>query len=396
MRVPPKDSQFSWLDLNLNLNLNADIDVEPLAFCHLVNDPLAREPLARDHIEQGAHAEELLVKELSLEELSLKELVPNAPLEGPLFMGLAARIGWKEMFIFLAVLLAHLVLLAFLSWQFKGPYLAQESIKRDKQAISAYMLTQAEFDAMKAKSRPAEVPVKALLTSEPKQDTLNQRGERTEDNLASVPAQQSDSLTELNPEKEASATQVTRFQPNVVQTSVEPSVVPAVDPSESNIAPKIEVPADTQNENEAFSFDGMKGLNLESGAADSGGVSAATGDYMARHRQAQLDKLVEHVADKAIQKKSMSEMDGKMRVLALPKENEYETAITLDSKVDPNRIVKIGDTCYRVVSVATPINPHGENLGFPFKCGGDKVKQAIKDSLDKHLSMMGVEVKDKN
>ncbi|QYJ80815.1 hypothetical protein [Shewanella aegiceratis] len=301
------------------------------------------------------------------------------------------------MFIFLVVLLAHLALLALLSWQFKGPYLAQGSIKQGKKAISAYMLTQAEFDAMKAKSRPAEVPVKALLTSEPKQDTLNQRVEVTENNPAPIFTQQSAVPIKPSPEKGTSATQVTRFQPNVVQTSVEPALEPAVDPSESNIVSKIEAPADTQKENEAFSFDGAKGLNLESSAAaDSGAVSAATGDYMARYRQAQLDKLVEHAADKATQKKSMSEMDGKMRVLALPKENEYETAITLDSKVDPNRIVKIGDTCYRVVSVATPINPHGENLGFPFKCGGDKVKQAIKDSLDKHLSMMGVEIKDKN
>ncbi|WP_144204289.1 hypothetical protein [Shewanella sp. KCT] len=309
---------------------------------------------------------------------------------------MAAMIGWRELFIFLVVLLAHLALLALLSWQFKGPYLAQGSIKQGKQAISAYMLTQAEFDAMKAKSRPAEVPVKALLTSEPKQDTLNQRVEVTEDNPAPVSAQQSTALIKPSPEKVASATQITRFQPNVVQTSVEPSLDSAVELSEPNIVSKIEVPADTQKKNEAFSFDGMKGLNLERGAADSGAVSAATGDYMARHRQAQLDKLVEHAADKATQKQSMSEMDGEMRVLALPKENEYETAITLDSKLDPNRIVKIGDTCYRVVSVATPINPHGENLGFPFKCGGDKVKQAIKDSLDKHLSMMGVEIKDKN
>ncbi|QYJ96049.1 hypothetical protein K0J45_10735 [Shewanella alkalitolerans] len=388
LRVHPKDSQSSWLDLNLNLNLNlnADIDIEQLVFCHL-----ASEPLAGKQADQGAHAEELLVKELSLEELSLKELVPNAPFEGPLSIAIAARIGWKDLSLFLVVLLAHLALLAFLSWQFKGPYLAQESIKQDKKAISAYMLTQAEFDAMKAKSRPAEVPVNA-----PKQDTLNQRAEVTEDNPAPIFAQQSAAPIKPSPEKEASATQVTRFQPNVTQASVEPSVVPAVDPSEFNIAPKIEVHADTQKKNEAFSFKAAKGLNLERGAADSGAVSAATGDYMARYRQAQLDKLVEHAADKATQKKSMSEMDGEMRVLALPKENEYETAITLDSKVDPNRIVKIGDTCYRVVSVATAINPHGENLGFPFKCGGDKVKQAIKDSLDKHLSMMGVKVKDKN
>ncbi|MCG9756887.1 hypothetical protein L1D40_16965 [Shewanella insulae] len=358
----PKDSQSSWTHHNL------DIDLEQLAFCEPVNEPA----------EQGSDAASVTLA------------------KDPFSSDLSARIGWQELHIFLAVLLVHLVLLALLSWQFDGPYLAQDSTKGDKKAISAYMLTQAEFDAMRAKYRPAEA-------------TVNQEAGVTQENQ--VPS-------EPSPEKLAPAIRAADSQGKVTQDKVtqdkltQPTVthanatqttnVPVIDTSASNtsesrIVPETKPSDDIQKESGAFSFEGATGLNLAAEpAADSGAASAVAGDYMVRYRQSRLDELVERAANNAIQKKSMSEMDGEMRGLVLPKENEYETAITLDSKLDPNRIVKIGDTCYRVVSVATPINPHGENLGFPFKCGGDKVKQAIKDSLDKHLSMMGVKVKDKN
>ncbi len=374
MRVLPKDSQSSWTHHNL------DIDLEQLAFCEPVNEPA----------EQGSDAASVTLA------------------KGPSSSDLSARIGWQELHIFLAVLLAHLVLLALLSWHFDGPYLAQDSTKGDKKAISAYMLTQAEFDAMRAKYRPAEATVKPPLTklvqNESSQDALNQEAGVTQENQ--VPS-------EPSPEKLAPAIRATDSQGKATQDKVtQPTVThanatqttnaPATDTSASNtsesrIVPETKPSDDIQKESGAFSFEGATGLNLAAEpAADSGAASAVAGDYMVRYRQSRLDELVERAANNAIQKKSMSEMDGEMRGLVLPKENEYETAITLDSKLDPNRIVKIGDTCYRVVSVATPINPHGENLGFPFKCGGDKVKQAINDSLDKHLSMMGVKVKDKN
>ncbi|MXR67477.1 hypothetical protein GNT65_02145 [Shewanella sp. JBTF-M18] len=385
----PKDSQSSWPHHNL------DIDLGQLAFCEPVNEPEQNE-----RAEQGSDAAS----------------VPLA--KGPSSFGLSARIGWQELHIFLAVLLVHLVLLALLSWQFDGPYLAQDSTKGDKKAISAYMLTQAEFDAMRAKYRPAEATVKLPLTklvqNESSQDALNQEAGVTQENQ--VPSEPSpeklapairatDSQGKVTQDKltqdkvtQDKVTQPTVTHANATQTTNAPATdTSASNTSESRIVPETKPSDDIQKESGAFSFEGATGLNLAAEpAADSGAASAVAGDYMVRYRQSRLDELVERAASNATQKKSMSEMDGEMRGLVLPKENEYEAAITLDSKLDPNRIVKIGDTCYRVVSVATPINPHGENLGFPFKCGGDKVKQAIKDSLDKHLSMMGVKVKDKN
>ncbi|WP_152619178.1 hypothetical protein [Shewanella sp. cp20] len=296
---------------------------------------------------------------------------------------------------------------------------------KDKKAISAYMLTQAELDAMRArshaqpqshaqsqpKSKPRSLPANASTQTPPSptqselDDSANSQALSTEEKPAPQGAVKANAaLIKPLSAEEVAASRATDIEPITTQ-STNPNTT---DKTASQAVPKAETSDDDHREEKAFSFEDAPRLNLNSDlssaldpageqtSAYSGAVSTMTGDYMARDRQAQLDNLVQSAATNATQKKSMSEMDGDMRVLALPKENEYETAITLDSKLDPNRIVKIGDTCYRVVSVATPINPHAENLGFPFKCGIDEVKQAIKEGLDKHLSMMGVSQKGKN
>ena len=117
MRVLPKDSQPPWPCLNFNLDV--DIDSSPSGFSHFVNEP--------------ADSQQAKLT------------------EAPLAKGLLARVGQMDLAIFLAVLFTHLALLTLLSWQFEGPYL-QQSMPKDKKAISAYMLTQAELDAMRARS----------------------------------------------------------------------------------------------------------------------------------------------------------------------------------------------------------------------------------------------------
>ena len=397
MRVLPKDSQPPWPCLNFNLDVDLDIDITPSAFSHFVNEP--------------ADSQQAKLTEV------------------PLAKGLLVRIGLMDLAIFLAVLITHLALLALLSWQFEGPYLHQ-IMPKDKKAISAYMLTQAELDAMRARSHAQpQVQSQAQSQAQPKpkpnsrslpanastqtppnptqselDDSANSQGASTEEKPTPQGALKANAaLIKPLSAEEVAASRATDIEPITTQ-STNPKTK---DSTASQAVFKAET-SDDHREEKAFSFEDAPRLNLNSDlssaldpaseptSAYSGAVSTMTGDYMARDRQAQLDNLVQSATTNATQKKSMSEMDGEMRVLALPKENEYETAITLDSKLDPNRIVKIGDTCYRVVSVATPINPHAENLGFPFKCGVDEVKQAIKEGLDKHLSMMGVNQKGKN
>ena len=400
MRALPKDSQPPWPCLNFNLDVDLDIDVAPSVFSHFVNEP--------------ADSEQAKLTEV------------------PLAKGLLARIGRMDLAIFLAVLITHLALLALLSWQLEGPYMHQ-GLPKDKKAISAYMLTQAELDAMRAsfkskshaqsqphaqsqvqsqsQSKPRSLPANASTQAPPNptlselDDSANSLAASTEEKPTPQDAVNANAaLIKPLSAEEVAASRATDIEPITTQ-STNPK---ATDSMASQAVLKAETSDDAHREEKAFSFEDAQGLNLssdirsdldlagESTSAYSGAVSTMTGDYMARDWQAQLDNLVQSAATNATQKKSMSEMDGEMRVLALPKENEYETAITLDSKLDPNRIVKIGDTCYRVVSVATPINPHAENLGFPFKCGVDEVKQAIKEGLDKHLSMMGVSQKGKS
>jgi hypothetical protein len=119
-------------------------------------------------------------------------------------------------------------------------------------------------------------------------------------------------------------------------------------------------------------------------------VSQFTQGYFTRQRSDALDSLVVSEANHYTQKGSLSEMDGDMQILELHTPDEFNTAVTLDSHIDPNRIVKQGDTCYRIVKVGTVLNPHAENLGYRFKCGADATQQALKTALEKRLAAMGV------
>ncbi|MDX1282248.1 hypothetical protein [Shewanella colwelliana] len=129
------------------------------------------------------------------------------------------------------------------------------------------------------------------------------------------------------------------------------------------------------------------------GSMPSMSINQMTGSYLNRQRQNALEQLIAKQANRYTQPRSLSVMDSDMVELVLPQVDEFSNALSLDSRVDPHRIVKHGDTCYRIVSVATPINPYAENIGYPFKCGGDNVKQALKKALDERLTKMGVSQK---
>lgn len=78
---------------------------------------------------------------------------------------------------------------------------------------------------------------------------------------------------------------------------------------------------------------------------------------------------------------SMSEIRNKPRELNLPVEPLASRSGSLDLALDPNRIIKFGSTCYRVVKTPTQINPYAENLGFAFKCGQTDDEKLLNTSL---------------
>lgn len=131
-------------------------------------------------------------------------------------------------------------------------------------------------------------------------------------------------------------------------------------------------------------------------AADeqSGGISGSVGlftqRYFERQREQALDDLVLEQANHYSKRSNLSEMSPEMEVLIVPNAEDFSGPTSLDLELDPNRIVRQGDTCYRVVKVGTPINPYAENLGFPFDCSGKKMNQEIDDAIKAQLNKMMV------
>jgi outer membrane biosynthesis protein TonB len=126
----------------------------------------------------------------------------------------------------------------------------------------------------------------------------------------------------------------------------------------------------------------------ESSIATSSSMSLFTQQYFERQREQALDDLVIEQADKFTRKSNMSEMSPEMEVLFVPNADDFGGTTSLDLPLDPNRIVRKGDTCYRVVQVGTQVNPYAENLGFPFDCSGKKINQAIDDAIQSRLNKM--------
>ncbi|MCI2963810.1 MULTISPECIES: hypothetical protein [Shewanella] len=126
----------------------------------------------------------------------------------------------------------------------------------------------------------------------------------------------------------------------------------------------------------------------ESTIATSSSMSLFTQQYFERQREQALDDLVIEQADKFTRKSNMSEMSPEMEVLFVPNADDFGGTTSLDLPLDPNRIVRKGDTCYRVVRLGTQINPNAENLGFPINCSGKKINQAIDDAIQSRLNKM--------
>ena len=126
----------------------------------------------------------------------------------------------------------------------------------------------------------------------------------------------------------------------------------------------------------------------ESTIATSSSMSLFTQQYFERQREQALDDLASEQADKFTQKSNMSEISPEMEVLFVPNADDFGGTTSLDLPLDPNRIVRKGDTCYRVVQVGTQVNPYAENLGFPFDCSGKKINQAIDDAIQSRLKKM--------
>ncbi|WP_394129876.1 hypothetical protein [Shewanella maritima] len=114
--------------------------------------------------------------------------------------------------------------------------------------------------------------------------------------------------------------------------------------------------------------------------------SSSTSKYTDVYNRNRLNRLIQvQQAERNVAKGSLSEMDPQVTYLDKFKDTTpaIEQGHTYNHKLDPSRIVKQGDYCYREVNLATQINPHATGLGYKKFCGEDKIKQQLRDAIDK-------------
>ncbi|MEZ9237690.1 hypothetical protein [Shewanella sp. 10N.286.52.A9] len=117
-------------------------------------------------------------------------------------------------------------------------------------------------------------------------------------------------------------------------------------------------------------------------------INQASHDMLKNLNQQSLDLLIGNQARNATSKSgaSVSEMTPEMEDIELIIIEDTRQATTFDHRLDPNRIMRQGDTCYRVVKLPTQINPHAEGLGYAEPCDSAKMKKAISKSIEKRLA----------
>ncbi|MCC4832001.1 hypothetical protein LMH66_05100 [Shewanella sp. 10N.7] len=118
------------------------------------------------------------------------------------------------------------------------------------------------------------------------------------------------------------------------------------------------------------------------------GTNAVKHQVLKNLNQQALNTLISQQAHLATSKSgaSLSELTPEMFDIEIIEIEDKRQATTLDHRLDPNRIMKHGETCYRIVPLPTQINPHAEGLGFAEPCDSAKMKQALSKAIQNRLS----------
>ncbi|MEZ9141549.1 MULTISPECIES: hypothetical protein [unclassified Shewanella] len=118
------------------------------------------------------------------------------------------------------------------------------------------------------------------------------------------------------------------------------------------------------------------------------GTNAVKHQVLKNLNQQALNTLISQQAHLATSKSgaSLSELTPEMFDIEIIEIEDKRQATTLDHRLDPNRIMKHGETCYRIVPLPTQINPHAEGLGFAEPCDSAKMKKVLGKAIQNRLS----------
>ncbi|MGZ9898394.1 hypothetical protein [Shewanella gaetbuli] len=111
-------------------------------------------------------------------------------------------------------------------------------------------------------------------------------------------------------------------------------------------------------------------------------INQASKQYLSNNQSQLFEAMVQNQhADANKPVGSMSVMDPELEFIEIEQATDPQQIHTFNHRLDPNRIVKQGDYCYKVVKLATQINPHAWNYGFAEFCGEDEIQQALDSSI---------------
>lgn len=366
---------------------------------------------AEDLVLQEIHTEDQEQDKLVAESESKLELSGTIQTSAQaLGMGsvLRARLPYfKGLSLLLFVLLVHacLFLLIFILWRPQlNPFGLTETESRGPKvtALKAYFMYAPAVE--KAETSESETEIKAEDKTEATSSVTPTIVPTPQTQVKPLPILERVMPETIAPEKavsekvEAEKAEQEKVKPDTVKPDITQSSQSQLKKTQS-IAPSEVQPTEAMAKKTTNTLDTSElkpQLGAKSSPAAEGEITIATSSsmslftqqYFERQREQALDALVIEQADKFTRKSNMSEMSPEMEVLFVPNADDFGGTTSLDLPLDPNRIVRKGDTCYRVVQVGTQVNPYAENLGFPFDCSGKKINQAIDDAIQSRLNKM--------
>ncbi|MCW3172044.1 hypothetical protein [Shewanella subflava] len=106
-------------------------------------------------------------------------------------------------------------------------------------------------------------------------------------------------------------------------------------------------------------------------------IRRASRHFLQQINEQEFDAMVGRQTASISMVGTMSEMDADRDYIEIHQKQDLSQPHSYNHRLDPNRIVKQGDYCYRVVNLATQVNPYGEGLGFAEFCGTEQLKIAM-------------------
>lgn len=263
------------------------------------------------------------------------------------------------------------------------PWFGQTSVPKPRQnkavALKAYIVSAKVKPDIQITEPPQQTKPNPEPQTAPQQSpkARPQKEQYSSSPVATVSAE--DKKDVLNQHDDVSQNKAVEVS-NLVSNKPEPT-----SGNDFNNVVSIPQPIDTPSFNANFLNDSGKQAQSAKAVTDTLFIGRS---YLQKQQQQAVSSLAEASASAHSARRSLSEMDGEMDILEGGSDYEISKELTLDHQFDPNRIVRIGDTCYRVVKPGDPINSHKENLGYPFFCGEDQVQQSIDKGIAEHLSRM--------